>query len=138
MSVRIWRCSPFRGPQARQKTAELVTQSRAELIKHLKPFEAHVDGDWFIARTGYTGEDGLEIALPAEQAPGFFNDLVGAGISPIGLGARAHATGRGRDEPLRPRTFIRMSRRWRPSMAWSIAWEPASRQFIGRAALEAE
>ena len=78
----------IQGPQARHKIAELVTQSRAALIQHLKPFEAEVDGDWFIARTGYTGEDGLEIALPAEQAPGFFNDLVGAGISPIGLGAR--------------------------------------------------
>lgn len=78
----------IQGPHARQKIAELVTQSRSTLIHQLKPFEGHADGDWFIARTGYTGEDGLEIVLPADQAPGFFNDLVGAGISPIGLGAR--------------------------------------------------
>ncbi len=127
----------IQGPQARQKIAELVTQSRAELIKHLKPFEAHVDGDWFIARTGYTGEDGLEIALPAEQAPGFFNDLVGAGISPIGLGARdtlrveagMNLYGQDIHQDVSPLAS---------NMAWSIAWEPASRQFIGRAALEAE
>ena len=78
----------IQGPHARHKIAELVTQSRGNLIQQLKPFEGQPDGDWFIARTGYTGEDGLEIILPANQAPGFFNDLVGAGISPIGLGAR--------------------------------------------------
>lgn len=72
----------IQGPHARQKVAELVTQSRAALIQFLKPFEGQADGDWFIARTGYTGEDGLEIVLPASQAPGFYNDLVGAGISP--------------------------------------------------------
>jgi aminomethyltransferase len=74
----------IQGPHARHKIAELVTQSRGTLIQQLKYFEGQTDGDWFIARTGYTGEDGLEIVLPADQAPGFFNDLVGAGISPIG------------------------------------------------------
>jgi len=127
----------IQGPQARHKIAELVTQSRAALIHHLKPFEAEVDGDWFIARTGYTGEDGLEIAMPADQAPGFFYDLVGAGISPIGLGARdtlrveagMNLYGQDIHQDVSPLAS---------NMAWSIAWEPASRQFIGRAALEAE
>ena len=76
------------GPNAREKTAELVTPSRAALIRELKPFQGKADGDWFIARTGYTGEDGLEIMLPAVEAQGFLNDLVGAGIAPAGLGAR--------------------------------------------------
>ena len=76
------------GPQARAKTAELVSAARAALIHELKPFQGLPEGDWFIARTGYTGEDGLEIMLPAEQAPGFLNELVGAGIAPAGLGAR--------------------------------------------------
>ena len=61
----------IQGPHARQKIAELVTQSRGILIHQLKPFEGRADGDWYIARTGYTGEDGLEIVLPADQAPGF-------------------------------------------------------------------
>ncbi|KAF1007365.1 MAG: Aminomethyltransferase [Pseudomonas fluorescens] len=127
----------IQGPQARHKIAELVTQSRATLIHQLKPFEGLADGDWFIARTGYTGEDGLEIVLPADQAPAFFNDLVGAGISPIGLGARdtlrleAGMNLYGQD--IHPDVSPLAA-----NMAWTIAWTPASRDFIGRAALEAE
>ncbi|WP_349735724.1 glycine cleavage system aminomethyltransferase GcvT [Pseudomonas jessenii] len=127
----------IQGPHARQKIAELVSQSRGNLIQLLKPFEGLSDGDWFIARTGYTGEDGLEIILPADQAPGFFNDLVGAGISPIGLGARdtlrveagMNLYGQDIQQDISPLAS---------NMAWTIAWEPATRQFIGRKALEAE
>ena len=127
----------IQGPQARAKIAELVSASRAELIRQLKPFEGRQEGDWFIARTGYTGEDGLEIILPSQQAPSFFNDLVGAGISPVGLGARdtlrleagMNLYGQDIDENVSPLAA---------NMAWTIAWEPADRQFIGRGALEAE
>ncbi|BBP62211.1 glycine cleavage system aminomethyltransferase GcvT [Pseudomonas sp. St316] len=127
----------IQGPQARQKIAELVTQQRGQIIQQLKPFEGRADGEWFIARTGYTGEDGLEIVLPAQEAPSFFNDLVGAGISPIGLGARdtlrleagMNLYGQDINQDVSPLAS---------NMAWSIAWEPLSRQFIGRSALEAE
>ena len=127
----------IQGPQARQKIAELVSQSRATLIQQLKPFEGQTDGDWFIARTGYTGEDGLEIVLPAEQAPAFFNDLVGAGIAPSGLGARdtlrleagMNLYGQDIDENHSPLVS---------NMAWTLAMEPAERDFIGRSALQAE
>ncbi|MDU7790963.1 MAG: glycine cleavage system aminomethyltransferase GcvT, partial [Corynebacterium sp.] len=78
----------IQGPHAREKVAALLSPSRAALIRELRPFEGFAEGDWFIARTGYTGEDGLEIILPGEQAVAFFNDLVGAGIAPSGLGAR--------------------------------------------------
>ena len=127
----------IQGPQARHKVAELVSQARSQLIQQLKPFEGQSSGDWFIARTGYTGEDGLEILLPADQAPAFFNDLVGAGISPIGLGARdtlrleAGMNLYGQDIHLSVSPLS-------ANMAWTIAWEPASRMFIGRQALEAE
>ena len=127
----------IQGPQARHKVAELVSQARGQLIQQLKPFEGQSCGDWFIARTGYTGEDGLEILLPADQAPAFFNDLVGAGISPIGLGARdtlrleAGMNLYGQDIHLSVSPLS-------ANMAWTIAWEPQSRQFMGRAALEAE
>jgi len=125
----------IQGPQARHRISELVSQSRSQLIQQLKPFEGRSDGDWFIARTGYTGEDGLEIVLPAEQAPAFFNDLVGAGISPIGLGARdtlrleAGMNLYGQDIDLNVSPLS-------ANMAWTIAWEPSTRDFIGRAALE--
>ncbi|MDP2246473.1 glycine cleavage system aminomethyltransferase GcvT [Pseudomonas sp.] len=126
----------IQGPHARAKTCELVTQARAALIHELKPFQGLAEGDWFIARTGYTGEDGLEIVLPADQAVAFFNDLVGAGISPIGLGARdtlrleagMNLYGQDMDESVTPLVA---------NMAWSIAWAPASRQFVGRNVLEA-
>ncbi len=71
----------IQGPNARVHSSELVSPARAALIRELKPFQGRAEGDWFIARTGYTGEDGLEIMLPAAEAPGFLNELVGAGIS---------------------------------------------------------
>ena len=125
------------GPNARAKTAELVTPARAALINQLKPFQGLPEGDWFIARTGYTGEDGLEIMLPAEQAPAFLSELVGAGIAPIGLGARdtlrleagMNLYGQDMDESVSPLAA---------NMGWTLAFEPASRNFVGRAALQAQ
>jgi aminomethyltransferase len=127
----------IQGPHARAKTAELVSASRAALITELKPFQGFADGDWFIARTGYTGEDGLEIVLPRDEASHFFNELVGAGIAPIGLGARdtlrleagMNLYGQDMDESVSPLAA---------NMAWTIAWEPAARSFVGRSALEAQ
>ncbi|WP_137818981.1 glycine cleavage system aminomethyltransferase GcvT [Pseudomonas sp. 2FG] len=127
----------IQGPQARAKAAELVSVARAELIGALKPFQGFPAGDWFIARTGYTGEDGLEIMLPAEQAPSFFSELVGAGIAPIGLGARdtlrleagMNLYGQDMSEEVSPLAA---------NMAWTIAWEPPARGFVGRKVLEAQ
>ena len=94
-------------------------------------------GDWFIGRTGYTGEDGLEIMLPAEQSADFWQVLLGAGCKPCGLGARdtlrleagMNLYGSDMDESISPLAA---------NMAWTIAWEPAERDFIGRQALEAQ
>ncbi len=127
----------IQGPQARAKTVELVSAARGKLIAELKPFQGFPAGDWFIARTGYTGEDGLEIMLPAEQAPGFFSELVGAGIAPIGLGARdtlrleagMNLYGQDMTEEVSPLAA---------NMAWTIAWEPQARGFVGRTVLEAQ
>ncbi|MBM7063220.1 glycine cleavage system aminomethyltransferase GcvT [Pseudomonas sp. UL073] len=127
----------IQGPQARAKVAELLSAERATLIDQLKPFQGAAEGTWFIARTGYTGEDGLEIILPAGEAPSFFNDLVGAGIAPIGLGARdtlrleagMNLYGQDMDDDVSPLAA---------NMAWTIAWEPAERRFVGREVLEAQ
>lgn len=127
----------IQGPQAREKVAALLSASRAALIRELRPFEGIADGDWFIARTGYTGEDGLEIILPGFEAVTFYNDLVGAGIAPSGLGARdtlrleagMNLYGQDIDESHTPLTS---------NLGWCIAWEPAERDFIGRAGLLAE
>ncbi len=125
------------GPHALERCAELVTPPRASLIRTLQPFHGQAEGDWFIARTGYTGEDGLEILLPADEAPGLLNDLVGAGIAPVGLGARdtlrleagLNLYGQDMDETVTPQAA---------NLGWTVAWEPAEREFIGRAALEAQ
>ena len=127
----------IQGSKARARVCELLSQARAALIHELKPFQGLPEGDWFIARTGYTGEDGLEIVLPAAEVVSFFNDLVGAGISPIGLGARdtlrleagMNLYGQDMDEQVSPLAA---------NMAWTIAWEPAERDFIGRPVLEAQ
>ena len=125
----------IQGPHARTRTAELVSQARATLIQELKPFQGLAEGDWFIGRTGYTGEDGLEIILPAEQAPDFLSELVGAGIPLIGLGARdtlrleagLNLYGQDMTEDVSPLAA---------NMGWTVAWEPTEREFLGRAALE--
>jgi len=127
----------IQGPTARQRVADLLSNGRAALINELKPFQGLPEGDWFIARTGYTGEDGLEIMLPAGEAVELLNELVGAGIAPIGLGARdtlrleagMNLYGQDMDESVTPLVS---------NMAWTIAWEPAERDFVGRAALEAQ
>ncbi|WP_079230140.1 glycine cleavage system aminomethyltransferase GcvT [Pseudomonas putida] len=127
----------IQGPHAREKVAALLSPARAALIRELRPFEGVAEGDWFIARTGYTGEDGLEIILPGDQAVAFFNDLVGAGIAPSGLGARdtlrleagMNLYGQDIDESHTPLTS---------NLGWCVAWEPAERDFVGRAGLLAE
>ncbi len=75
------------GPKAAEKLWQAMPGTR-DLAAPLKPFNAAVVGDMFIARTGYTGEDGFEIMLPAKAAPFFWQALLEAGVKPCGLGAR--------------------------------------------------
>ncbi|SER41392.1 glycine cleavage system aminomethyltransferase GcvT [Halopseudomonas bauzanensis] len=125
------------GPRARELCASVVSDSRAALISILKPFEGQPEGTWFLARTGYTGEDGLEIMLPADEAPDLWQALNEAGCKPCGLGARdtlrleagLNLYGADIDEQTSPLAA---------NMGWTIAWEPADRDFIGRQALEAQ
>lgn len=127
----------IQGPRARDLCASVVSDSRAVLIDQLEPFHGLPDGQWFLARTGYTGEDGLEIMLPAAQAPALWQALLDAGCKPCGLGARdtlrleagLNLYGADIDEQTSPLAA---------NMAWTIAWEPAQRDFIGRQALEAQ
>jgi len=127
----------IQGPNARAKAAELLGSARAALIEDLQVFHAVVDGGWFIARTGYTGEDGLEIILPQSEVCALFNDLIGAGIAPVGLGARdtlrleagMNLYGQDMDENVSPLAA---------NMAWTIAFEPVGRDLIGRQVLEAQ
>ena len=127
----------IQGPQARELCATVVSDNRAALAGTLEPFHGLPDGQWFIASTGYTGEDGLEIMLPADQAPAFWQALCDAGCKPCGLGARdtlrleagLNLYGADIDEQTSPLAA---------NMAWTIAWEPAERDFIGRKILETQ
>src|SRR5690606_20466157 len=76
------------GPNARAKVwaARPAWQAATE---PLTPFvAARLDGDTLVARTGYTGEDGFEIVLPAADVVQLWRDLAAQGVRPAGLGAR--------------------------------------------------
>lgn len=125
------------GPHAQQKVQGLLTESQRQDTEGLAPFFGVQSGEWFIATTGYTGESGYEIALPAEQAPELWQRLQEAGVRPAGLGARdtlrleagMNLYGQDMDEGVSPLAA---------NMGWTIVWQPEDRQFIGREALEAQ
>ncbi len=122
------------GPNARDKTIALLTPDARVRVAGLGKFSAvEVDG-LFIARTGYTGEDGFEIIVPEHDAVGLWNRLLAAGIAPAGLGARdtlrleagMNLYGQDMDETVTP---------WESNLGWTVALD-AGRDFIGRDELE--
>jgi aminomethyltransferase len=120
------------GPAARERVVEVLG---APDLMALRPFRAGSHGDYFVARTGYTGEDGFEVLLPAGEAADFWARLVAAGVQPCGLGAR---------DSLRLEAGLNlysqdMTTETSPlesNLAWTVAFEPEERDFIGRTALE--
>lgn len=127
----------IQGPQARDKTQRALGDIVRAATALQKPFTFVVVGDLFIARTGYTGEDGYEIMLPATQAATVWQKLAAVGVAPAGLGARdtlrleagMNLYGSDMDETTSP---------LESGLAWTVAFEPATRDFIGRTALEAQ
>jgi aminomethyltransferase len=123
------------GPNARAKAAALLPESAAGEALALKPFMGADIRGWFVSRTGYTGEDGFEIALPATDAPQLWQALRQAGVAAAGLGARdtlrleagMSLYGNDLDEAHHP---------LESGLAWTVAFEPEDRDFIGRRALE--
>jgi aminomethyltransferase len=122
------------GPQARDK-AHQALGAAIDAARDLKPFFGVACGDMMVARTGYTGEDGYEIMLPAARAAEAWAALLAAGVKPSGLGARdtlrleagMNLYGQDMDEDTTP---------LESGLAWTVAFEPAARDFVGRAALE--
>jgi len=125
------------GPQAKEKAATIFTAEQQQAVAGMKPFFGVQSGELFIATTGYTGEAGYEIALPAEQVADFWQKLLAAGVKPAGLGARdtlrleagMNLYGQDMDESVSPLAA---------NMGWTISWQPEDRQFIGREALEVQ
>ena len=124
------------GPEARERASTVFDENLRAPALALKPFYALEAGDLFIARTGYTGEDGWEVILPNECAAGFWQQCVDAGIQPCGLGARdtlrleagMNLYGSDMNDTVSP---------LEAGLGWTIAWDPEDRGFIGRTPLEA-
>ena len=124
----------IQGPHARDKVHQ-VLGDKVKAARDLEPFFAAQCDDIFIARTGYTGEDGYELILPADSAPELWDGLLEAGVKPIGLGARdtlrleagMNLYGQDMDETTTP---------LESGLTWTVAWQPPARQFIGRPVLE--
>ena len=125
------------GPNARRAVMARLTQQERKIAADLEPFYAVELTTLFVARTGYTGEDGFEIILANESAPGLWQDLFEQGVNPTGLGARdtlrleagLNLYGADMDEHTTP---------LESGLGWTVAWQPAERDFIGRRALEAQ
>lgn len=122
------------GPNARTKVWEVLPQAKAA-TEGLKAFFAAEVDQYFIASTGYTGEDGYEIMLPAGEAEALWNKLNAAGVAPCGLGARdtlrleagMNLYGQDMDETVSPLDA---------GLSWTVAMKD-ERDFVGKAALTA-
>ncbi|MCC6594532.1 MAG: glycine cleavage system aminomethyltransferase GcvT [Xanthomonadales bacterium] len=125
------------GPRARAAVESLLSADGRAAAAALSRFAAVESDGLFIARTGYTGEDGYEIVVQSDRVPAFWNALLDAGVRPCGLGARdtlrleagMNLYGQDMDEDTSP---------LEANLAWTVAFDPPGRVFIGRAALEAQ
>lgn len=122
------------GPSALSVLSSVLDSAQVNLLSRLAVFESGFAGDWFFARTGYTGEQGAEIVLPNADAPGLWQALLASGVRPIGLGARdtlrleagMNLYGSDMDEGVSPLAC---------NMAWTVVHN--DRDFIGEAAVQA-
>lgn len=143
------------GPNARAKTWAALPGSEAASAE-LKPFHAvmlpalspspspangrgeqsePLGGSYMLARTGYTGEDGFELMIPAGRAEATWQALLAAGVKPAGLGARDTLRleagmalyGQDMDEQVSP---------LEAGLAWTVDLD-APRDFIGKSVLAA-
>jgi len=123
------------GPDTPELLHTMLGPVEGQRLTQLSRFCAENFGKWFVARTGYTGEDGFEIALPASEAMALWSKLIDVGVRPCGLGARdtlrleagMNLYGNDMDEAVTPLDC---------GLAWTVAWQPQERDFIGRSALE--
>ncbi|MBD9367231.1 glycine cleavage system aminomethyltransferase GcvT [Xanthomonas sp. XNM01] len=129
------------GPTARERVIGLLRDADREAAGKLGRFAAleaqsGTGVPLFLARTGYTGEDGFEIVLPEAEAVAFWNALLEAGVKPAGLGARdtlrleagMNLYGQDMDEATSP---------YEAGLAWTVALDEG-RDFVGRDVLEAQ
>jgi aminomethyltransferase len=127
----------IQGPKAVAAFTSLLTADAASTVADLGVFQACEVDNMFVGRTGYTGEDGVEVILPADAAVGLWRKLMAVEVKPIGLGARDTLRleagmalyGLDMDESTSPLIS---------GLGWTVAMQQETREFIGRTALEAE
>lgn len=125
----------IQGPEARARTAALLSPAGASAALEIPPFTGRSIEGWFVARTGYTGEDGFEVMLPGDEAVDVWRKLNALGVISCGLGARdtlrleagMNLYGNDMDESTNP---------LESGLSWTVAMAPVERSFIGRSALE--
>jgi aminomethyltransferase len=124
------------GPQVRQKVTPHLPAAISAAVLGLKAFQSVAADPWFVATTGYTGEDGFEFIVPHADLVELWEKLIVEGVRPCGLGARdtlrleagMNLYGLDMDESVTPLEC---------GLAWTVAFDPPERKFIGREALEA-
>lgn len=122
------------GPEAIAKTMSILEPAQIDAVSTLTNFECVDVDQWFFARTGYTGEDGLEIILPQNEITKLWDSLMQAGVKPCGLAARDTLRleagmllyGQDMDESTSP---------LESGLEWTVKWQPEDRDFIGMGAL---
>ena len=133
---RVFNNEPYVSDAVRTRVLEAAERARKLGRFSAITLQARDGAEWFVARTGYTGEDGFEIVLPADRVAALWQALLGAGVKPAGLGARdtlrleagLNLYGQDMDESTTP---------LESGLAWTVSFDPG-RDFIGRAALEAQ
>lgn len=124
------------GPNAREKALALFADEHRSQLESLSRFMAAEIDNYFVGRTGYTGEDGFEILMPAAEANKFWQQLLEVGVKPCGLGARdtlrleagMSLYGTDMDETTSPLIS---------GLGWTLAISD-DRNFIGKRALQVE
>lgn len=124
----------IQGPEALSRISKLLCTSS---LDGLRPFRCTQSNGFFIGRTGYTGEDGVEVLCESEQVEELWEELRELGVNPCGLGARdtlrleagLNLNGQDMNPDISP---------LESALAWVVDWEPEERQFIGRKPLTQE
>ena len=129
------------GPNARERVIGLLDEAGAKAAGKLGRFAAievatKNGTPLFLARTGYTGEDGFEVVVPVGQAVALWDALLAAGVKPAGLGARdtlrleagLNLYGQDMDDTVTP---------YEAALGWTVSLDEG-RAFNGRDALEAQ
>lgn len=125
------------GPSAFTVIQNVLGRAVADDLRAKPPFQFILHDGSVIARTGYTGEEGVEIVVPSKKAEKLWVNLVKAGVKPCGLGARdtlrleagLNLYGIDMDESVSPLVS---------NLAWTVSFKDPERNFIGKAALQAQ